>query len=192
MKTLIDSGEIPYPPYALNLDKWELPSDESRTVKIPIDDGEYLIYTPAVTRIFAGDYANLSEVLAPTKYKDPRELLLRSMQSQYTAFVMSGLLFLGADLEVVDHPLFWERREGRWKWKRATSSLINRGGYLAYVGPVGVLLQGEDDSYLIAFDRPREESPYPLPQQPMDFDHVADSHITLKVAGQEIQLGGGD
>ena len=42
MRTLIDSGEIPYPPYALNLDKWELPSDESLTVKISIDDGEYL------------------------------------------------------------------------------------------------------------------------------------------------------
>ncbi len=188
MKILIDSGEIPYPPYALNLDKWELPSDESRTVKIPIDDREYLLYAPAVTRVVAGDNADLSEVLAPTKYKDPGELLLRSIQSQYTAFVMSGLLFLGADLEVVDHPLFWERRERRWKWKRAASSLIKRGGYLAYVGPVGVLLQGEDDSYLIAFDRPSEESPYPLPQQPMDFDRGAAGRINLSVAGKNIHL----
>ena len=118
------------------------------------------LYAPAVTRIVAGDYADLSEVLAPTKYKDPGELLLRSLQSQYTAFVMSGFLVSRCRLRGFRLPTLLGKARETMEVEESGFELDQERGYLAYVGPVGVLLQGEDESCLIAFDRPSEESPY--------------------------------
>jgi hypothetical protein len=135
-----------------------------------------------------GDYSDLSEVFALTEIKDPGELLLRSIQSRYTDFVLAGFLFCSVDLEVVRSPFYRKKKEERWKWKR-TRPLIKKGGYLSFVGPLGMLFQSRDDSYLISFDKPTENSSGgPLPKFQIDISLVEDSRISLRVAGNSIQL----
>ena len=188
MESLVHNGEIPSPPYALGMDTWKLPSDASRTVGIMIRDQGYLVYAPAVARVVSGDYSDLSEVVAPTKIQDSGELMLRSLQSRYSESVLAGFLFCSVDLAVVHYPFYLKQKEKRWKWTKARP-LIKKGGYLSFVGPAGVWLQGREDSYLIAFDKPTEgPSPGPLPKFEIDISLVEDSRINLRVAGNNIQL----
>ncbi len=187
MEALVENGEIPPPPYVLGMDKWKLPSDASRAIGIMIRDREYLVYAPAVTRVVSGDYSDLSEVVA-TEIQDSGELFLRSLQSRHSDSVLGGFLFCSVDLEVVHDSFFLKKKEKRWKWTRARP-LIKKGGYLAFVGPVGVSLRGHDDTYLISFDRPLENSSLsPLPKFQIEISLVEDSRINLRVAGNNIQL----
>ena len=187
METLVENSTIPPPPYALAMDKWELPSDASRTIRITIRDRDSLLYTPAVARVVSGDYADLSEVVAPPEMQDSGELFVRALQSRHTDSVLTGFLFFSVDLEVPHSPVYLKKKVERWKWIRARP-LIKRGGYLSLVGPAGVFLRGHDDSYLIAFDRPLKGSFTPVPELQIEISLVEDSRINLRVAGNNIQL----
>lgn len=145
VEKIIKNKDVP-PPRSSDVFSWKLPETSLYAQGIKINDNDYVVFahTEPTTILFLPK-ENLSEFL-PKIEKIPLE---PGDGTNEVVFLLNGIIFSTVDLEVVNNSIFEFTGE---KYNRK-KQVVEKGGYVCYIGAMGILLKtGGNKTLIISFE----------------------------------------
>lgn len=202
---VVKSKLVPPPPGSLPVwaeGSWEVPEGGPTARGLRINQRDLVLFIPSLPSYLMLEQvreglASFVKSLDKMIYDRERKVFRVGTEgSDSLPFVDNGILYSTVDMEVLAPNVL---RVVDYEWKRA-ERIIPRGGWLVFVGPVGVELSNHMDalgkhketSLLIAYEQPVPDFSFtPLPIHLLDFEiirHSGRSAVRVQIRGRDIIL----